>query len=569
MQAKIKRRRLRSILLSLVMAAGLLPAAALAAAPAVAPAAFEADPDMALSLLNAAKTGAADSTWDGSTNTLTLNGVNFTTTAATAVILPEGATIVLNGDNTITGGDASMDNCYGIYAWGDLTIQGSGTLTVTTGNSTEVTCCGIYANNNLVISGTVTATGGSAGYYSYGVFAQDSVGVTGTLTAAGGTARDCSFGIDGANYVSISGAVTATGGRADHESNGIHAGRDVFISGTAQVTAAGGTSTAAGDAQYYGSYGIAAGNDVTVSGTARLTAIGGSATGGSAEGGRVYDGSYGIVAGNQLILSDTAQATAAGGDESVFCIMGSVSTGGHTITFGANGGAGYLKAVTGGATAYTLPANGFAAPEGKQFRCWRVDGVERAAGETIQVTAGTTVTAVWGYTVSFAANGGTGTMPDASGISGDYTLPENGFAAPEGKRFRGWAIRADGAVIPGASITVSGDTTLYAIWAELSEAPAEHDSSGGAGRDLTQHTNESLPKFSGPAQEEAKPETPSAQTDDNRKLSDGIRELLGGKRTLLIVVLVTLIVVISIGLLGMVIADKKKKNRRNDRTGRR
>ena len=48
------------------------------------------------------KTGTTDSTWDNDTNTLTLNGVNFETTAATAVQLPAGATIVLNGENTIT-----------------------------------------------------------------------------------------------------------------------------------------------------------------------------------------------------------------------------------------------------------------------------------------------------------------------------------------------------------------------------------------------------------------------------------------------------------------------------------
>ena len=39
------------------------------------------------------------------------------------------------------------------------------------------------------------------------------------------------------------------------------------------------------------------------------------------------------------------------------------------------------------------------------------------------------------YTVSFDANGGTGTMADVTGISGKYTLPANGFTAPAGKQF--------------------------------------------------------------------------------------------------------------------------------------
>ena len=40
------------------------------------------------------------------------------------------------------------------------------------------------------------------------------------------------------------------------------------------------------------------------------------------------------------------------------------------------------------------------------------------------------------YTVSFTANGSTGTMADVNGISGEYTLPANGFTAPAGKQFK-------------------------------------------------------------------------------------------------------------------------------------
>ena len=68
------------------------------------------------------------------------------------------------------------------------------------------------------------------------------------------------------------------------------------------------------------------------------------------------------------------------------------------------------------------------------------------------------------YKVSFDANGGTGTMADVTGVTGSYTLPANGFTAPSGKQFKGWATSASGTVITGTSITVSADTTLYAIW---------------------------------------------------------------------------------------------------------
>ena len=69
------------------------------------------------------------------------------------------------------------------------------------------------------------------------------------------------------------------------------------------------------------------------------------------------------------------------------------------------------------------------------------------------------------YTVSFNANGGTGSMSAASEVSGEYTLPECGFTAPEGKEFNGWKIGANGEVKqPGEKITVEADITLIAQW---------------------------------------------------------------------------------------------------------
>ena len=146
----------------------------------------------------------------------------------------------------------------------------------------------------------------------------------------------------------------------------------------------------------------------------------------------------------------------------------------YTVSFNANGGTGTMADVTGISGEYTLPANGFTAPDGKQFKAWSVGGVEKAVGDKITVTANTTVTAVWEntpvvtYTVSFDANGGTGSMGDVTGVSGEYTLPANGFTAPEGKQFKGWARSASGAVITGTSITVTADTKLYAIWTSTS-----------------------------------------------------------------------------------------------------
>ena len=91
------------------------------------------------------------------------------------------------------------------------------------------------------------------------------------------------------------------------------------------------------------------------------------------------------------------------------------------------------------------------------------------------VTAKVTVNAptVTTYTVSFNANGGTGAMAEVTGVSaGAYTLPANGFTAPDGKRFVGWATSASGtATAAGGTITVSDNVTLYAIWEEI---PTSH-----------------------------------------------------------------------------------------------
>ena len=69
------------------------------------------------------------------------------------------------------------------------------------------------------------------------------------------------------------------------------------------------------------------------------------------------------------------------------------------------------------------------------------------------------------YTVSFNANGGTGSKAAVEGVSGEYTLPDStGLIAPETKVFSGWALAADGEVIATATINVTADVTLFAIW---------------------------------------------------------------------------------------------------------
>lgn len=101
-------------------------------------------------------------------------------------------------------------------------------------------------------------------------------------------------------------------------------------------------------------------------------------------------------------------------------------------------------------------------------------------GGTVNPPVNPPVPPTYTYTVRFEANGGTGTMPDVTVISGNYTLPANGFTAPSGKQFKGWATSADGEVITDASITVTANITLYAIWEAKAPVVVSDDLIGNA-----------------------------------------------------------------------------------------
>jgi len=160
----------------------------------------------------------------------------------------------------------------------------------------------------------------------------------------------------------------------------------------------------------------------------------------------------------------------------------------YTVSFNANGGTGTMADVTGVSGEYTLPENGFTAPAGKQFKAWSVDGTEKAVGDIITVTADTEVKAVWEdipvvtYTVSFNANGGTGTMADVTGVSGEYTLPENGFTAPAGKQFKAWEVNGTEKAV-GDTITVTADTEVKTVWEDIPVVTytVSFDANGGTG----------------------------------------------------------------------------------------
>ena len=120
-----------------------------------------------------------------------------------------------------------------------------------------------------------------------------------------------------------------------------------------------------------------------------------------------FDGWYTAASGGTLLSLDTVYT-----DSSSEYYARWVPTVDINVTFDANGGSGTMADVTGISGEYTLPANGFTAPAGKQFKAWSVGGVEKAAGDKITVTADTTVTAVWeDKPISGGGGGGGGAAP--------------------------------------------------------------------------------------------------------------------------------------------------------------
>ena len=101
------------------------------------------------------------------------------------------------------------------------------------------------------------------------------------------------------------------------------------------------------------------------------------------------------------------------------------------------------------------------------------------------------------FTVKFDANDGTGTMADGEAVEGKpYTLPANEFTAPANKKFDGWEVNGQ-IYQPGASVTLTSDTTIKAIWKSV-QVNVSFDHGEGTGNmdtvKVDKGSNYTLPK---------------------------------------------------------------------------
>jgi len=223
-------KKLLAILVAACMAAGLVPAMASAAAPQD-PNGFSCWSFNSYAGIDKDGSGTYNGgswSWVQSTKTLTLTNISHTTSDYCALSMPDDATIVLNGSNTIASTYSGELNSTGLWGDGNLTIAGNGSLSVKGGTSTGGGSYGLATNFGITISANadVTAAGGSSNFESYGVSTSFNIS-GGSLTATGDSSaiRNTFFVPAGYTYW-VNGAKAAPGGA------GIVSGGDFAIDST-------------------------------------------------------------------------------------------------------------------------------------------------------------------------------------------------------------------------------------------------------------------------------------------------------------------------------------------------
>ena len=183
----------------------------------------------------------------------------------------------------------------------------------------------------------------------------------------------------------------------------------------------------------------------------------------------------------------------------------SADQGGHlTVSLVANNGTDDVQydSTTLVAGAYDVPECPFTHPDGWKFVCWSrtpngIDGGSYLPGSVFEdFNSDFSLYAQWQpaeedtITVSFDANGGSGTMDDVNVTIADgyITVPECTFTAPEGRTFLCWSTTPTGedgvSLKPGETYgNFTSEFTLYAQWqaAEENRITVHFDANGGSG----------------------------------------------------------------------------------------
>jgi outer membrane protein OmpA-like peptidoglycan-associated protein len=151
------------------------------------------------------------------------------------------------------------------------------------------------------------------------------------------------------------------------------------------------------------------------------------------------------------------------------------------VTFAGNGGIGSDPAVSGelGSTV-TLPGVSGLTYAGYTLTSWNSaangSGTSYALGQSVTLTSPLVLYAQWtaaatSISVSFSANGGSGSLSELSGVAGaSVTLPGSSSVVRSGFTLTSWNTAASGAgtsYSPGQSLTLTSTLTLYAQWKKV------------------------------------------------------------------------------------------------------
>jgi len=380
-----------------------------------------------------------------------------------------GNELILSGTNTLKSGK----NEPGIRVESGTALEikddGSGVTDVlnVTGGYCGAGIGGGYEGDGgtITISGDakVTATGG---YYGAGIGGGES-GSGGSITISGdakvtATGGDYAAGIgggDGGNGGNITiygdAEVTATGG---HSGAGIGGGNQapcgtITISGSAQVTATGGRN-GAGIGTGYDSVDNNCGT-ITISGSAQVTATGGSFGAGvgggcyshvgavTISGGTVFTaGGYRAQDIGPVIGSDNCGLLSISGDDTAVFLKNdstaTITTSSHTRVYKRN-------TINGQLYGYTMPS-----------ASWTSIGAYLPDSRY--------------YILTYDANEGTGIDADAHLPGGGPIIIGSSRISRTCYTFVEWNTSSGGdgtPYAPGDALTMTEDTTVYAIWKEI------------------------------------------------------------------------------------------------------
>ena len=144
----------------------------------------------------------------------------------------------------------------------------------------------------------------------------------------------------------------------------------------------------------------------------------------------------------------------------------------YTLSYNANGGSNPPANQT-GATSYTI-SSAKPTKSGYTFLGWSksssATSASYSAGDTITISSNTTLYAVWSkntFTLSYNANGGSN-PPSSQSDSTSYTISST-RPTRSGYTFLGWSKSSSAtsaSYTAGDTITISSNTTLYAVWSK-------------------------------------------------------------------------------------------------------